>query len=176
MVDSKEQFVRKMNDIRTRTLVERDNLTADQVRGMTSPRRFVLRASFGRLPNRVHLFYPPSGGNRGATSKRDRCWTSCSRRTTACASRSSTTFGGSSQADPLLLACFVSPLCPATQFTDDSTEHVARSAGPGNLRAEIGWSTTVRSWCVLATTRETPTQGWTLLASCERPERRWLTE
>jgi hypothetical protein len=44
MVDSKEQFVRKMNDIRTRTLVERDNLTADQVRReeMISTRRCVL--------------------------------------------------------------------------------------------------------------------------------------
>jgi hypothetical protein len=41
MVDSKECFVRKMNDIRTRTLVERDGLTADQVRGeeMISTRR-----------------------------------------------------------------------------------------------------------------------------------------
>ncbi len=32
MVDSKEQFVRKMSDIRTRSLVESENIAADQVR------------------------------------------------------------------------------------------------------------------------------------------------
>ena len=31
MVDSKEQFVRKMSDIRTRSLVESENIAADQV-------------------------------------------------------------------------------------------------------------------------------------------------
>jgi hypothetical protein len=60
MVDSKEQFVRKMNDIRTRTLVERDNLTADQVHGeeMISMSSSLLLFCAGGTPAGIsHRFY-----------------------------------------------------------------------------------------------------------------------
>ena len=43
MVDSKEQFVRKMSDIRTRSLVESENIAADQV-GCAGARRRPLPA------------------------------------------------------------------------------------------------------------------------------------
>lgn len=80
MVDSKEQFVRKMSDIRTRSLVESENIAADQVLESSRVKASTLRRS-------LH------SSRRGDSTKQEHSWMTCCNATITCASRSSSKCG-----------------------------------------------------------------------------------